>query len=196
MMFDKNVDYYNKNADSFFEGSVKADMSGVRRRFLSYIPVGGRILDAGCGSGRDSKVFIEAGYDVISFDASEEMCKRASEYIDREVKNMRFEEMSFTNEFDGIWACASLLHVPQDELPDIIKKIRDALKLGGIVYASFKYGEGTKMRGDRVFRDFTEKSVIPLFENAGFEIVSNEVGTDSRPGREDEKWVNVIGVKL
>lgn len=124
------------------------------------------------------------------------MCKRASEYIDREVKNMRFEEMSFSNEFDGIWACASLLHVPQDELPDIIKKIRDALKLGGIVYASFKYGEGTKMRGDRVFSDFTEKSVIPLFENAGFEIVSNEVGTDSRPGREDEKWVNVIGVKL
>lgn len=196
MMFDKNVDYYNKNADSFFEGSVKADMSGVRRRFLSYIQVGGRILDAGCGSGRDSKAFIEAGYDVISFDASEEMCKRASEYIDREVKNMRFEEMSFSNEFDGIWACASLLHVPQDELPDIIKKIRDALKLGGIVYASFKYGEGTKMRGDRVFSDFTEKSVIPLFENAGFVIVSNEVGTDSRPGREDEKWVNVIGVKL
>lgn len=69
------------------------------------------------------------------------MCKRASEYIDREVKNMRFEEMSFSNEFDGIWACASLFHVPQDELPDIIKKIRDALKLGGIVYASFKYGK-------------------------------------------------------
>ncbi|MBQ6407119.1 MAG: class I SAM-dependent methyltransferase [Butyrivibrio sp.] len=194
-MIDKNVEYYNKNADSFFEGSVNADMSAVRERFLSYVPEGGRILDAGCGSGRDSKAFLDVGYDVVPIDASEEMCKRASEYIGRQVKNMRFEEMCFDNEFDGIWACASLLHVPQDELLNITKRIHKALKLGGAVYASFKYGEGTKIRGDRVFSDFTEKSVIPLFEGAGFEIVSNNVGTDSRPGREDEKWVNVIGVK-
>lgn len=196
MMIDKNVDYYNRNADSFFEGSINADMSGVRARFLSYVPAGGRILDAGCGSGRDSKVFMEAGYDVVSFDASEEMCKRASEYIGREVKNMRFEEMSFANEFDGIWACASLLHVAFEKLPEIVKKLHEALRTNGAVYASFKYGEGTKIRGDRVFSDFTEESVIPLFENAGFKIVSNVVGTDSRPGREDEKWVNVICVKL
>nr|WP_297708436.1 class I SAM-dependent methyltransferase [uncultured Butyrivibrio sp.] len=196
MMIDKNVDYYNRNADSFFEGSINADMSVVRARFLSYVPAGGRILDAGCGSGRDSKVFMEAGYDVVSFDASEEMCKRASEYIGREVKNMRFEEMSFANEFDGIWACASLLHVAFEKLPEIVKKLHEALRTNGAVYASFKYGEGTKIRGDRVFSDFTEESVIPLFENAGFKIVSNVVGTDSRPGREDEKWVNVLCVKL
>lgn len=196
MMIDKNVDYYNRNADSFFEGSINADMSVVRARFLSYVPAGGRILDAGCGSGRDSKVFMEAGYDVVSFDASEEMCKRASEYIGREVKNMRFEEMSFANEFDGIWACASLLHVAFEKLLEIVKKLHEALRTNGALYASFKYGEGTKIRGDRVFSDFTEESVIPLFENAGFKIVSNVVGTDSRPGREDEKWVNVICVKL
>ena len=195
-MIDKNVDYYNRNADSFFEGSINADMSGVRASFLSYVPAGGKILDAGCGSGRDSKAFIEAGYDVISFDGSEEMCKRASEYIGREVKNMRFEEMSFANEFDGIWACASLLHVSFEELPEIVKKLHEALRTNGALYASFKYGEGTKIRGERIFSDFTEKSVIPLFENAGFKIVSNEVGTDSRPGREDEKWINVICVKL
>ena len=195
-MIDKNVDYYNRNADSFLEGSINADMSVVRARFLSYVPAGGRILDAGCGSGRDSKVFMEAGYDVVSFDASEEMCKRASEYIGREVKNMRFEEMSFANEFDGIWACASLLHVSFEELPEIVKKLHEALRTNGALYASFKYGEGTKIRGERIFSDFTEESVIPLFENAGFKIVSNEVGTDSRPGREDEKWVNVICVKL
>ena len=196
MMIDKNVDYYNRNADCFFEGSINADMSVVRARFLSYVPAGGRILDAGCGSGRDSKVFMEAGYDVVSFDASEEMCKRASKFIGREVKNMRFEEMSFANEFDGIWACASLLHVAFEKLPEIVKKLHEALRTNGAVYASFKYGEGTKIRGDRVFSDFTEESVIPLFENAGFKIVSNVVGTDSRPGREDEKWVNVICVKL
>ena len=81
-----------------------------------------------------------------------------------------------------------------NELPGIMKKLRCALKPGGTLYASFKYGEGTTTRGERQFSDFTEKSIVPLFENAGFEIVSNIVGSDSRPGREDEKWVNVIGV--
>ncbi len=191
---DKNVEYYDKNADSFFEGSVKADMSEVRQRFLKYIPDGGRILDAGCGSGRDSKAFLDAGYDVVSFDASEEMCKRASNYIGKDVMNLRFEDISFDKEFDGIWACATLLHVPMDELPVIMKKLHNALKENGAFYASFKYGEGTTFRGERKFSDFTEKSVIPLFGDAGFEIVSNIVGSDSRPGREAEKWVNVIGI--
>ena len=176
-------------------GSISADMSGVRQRFLKYIPGGGRILDAGCGSGRDSKAFVDAGYDVVSFDASKEMCTRASDYIGREVMNFRFEDISYDKEFDGIWACASLLHVPMIDLPAIMQKMRKALKKNGAMYASFKYGEGTTDKGERQFSNFTEKSIVPLFENAGFEIVSNIVGSDSRPGREDEKWVNVIGIK-
>ncbi len=193
-MIDKNVEYYNQNADSFFAGSLTADMSEVQNRFLSYVPTGGRILDAGCGSGRDSKAFLDAGYEVVSFDASEEMCKRASEYIGQDVLNMRFEDVCYDHEFDGIWACATLLHVPMDELPGIMRKMHAALKTNGAMYASFKYGDGTTTRGERLFSDFTEKSIIPLFEAAGFEIVSDIVGNDSRPGREDEKWVNVIGI--
>ncbi len=193
MTADKNVEYYNKNADSFFAGSVAADMSDVQSRFLTFVPAGGRILDAGCGSGRDSKAFLDAGYDVVSFDASEEMCRRASEYIGKPVLNMRFEDVAYEAEFDGIWACASLLHVPMDDLTDVLKKMKRALKPGGIIYASFKYGDGTVFRGERQFSDFTEVSIVPLFETVGLEIVSNVVGTDSRPGRENEKWVNVIG---
>ena len=191
---DNNVEYYNKNADSFFTGSVNADMAEDREAFLAYVPDGGKILDAGCGSGRDSKAFLDAGYDVASFDASREMRIRASEYIGREVLDLRFEEISFEKEFDGIWASASLLHVPMVELPEVMGRMRNALKPGGAMYASFKYGEGTKVRGERLFSDFNEKSVVPLFENAGFEIVSNTVGPDSRPGREMEYWVSVIGV--
>ncbi len=194
-MVDRNVEYYNLNADSFFEGSVGADMSYSIDRFISFLPEGGRVLDARCGSGRDSKAFLDAGFDVISFDASEEMCRRASEYTGREVMNMRFEDMSFANEFDGIWACASLLHVPMAELPEIMKKMNMALKEGGVMYASFKYGDGTKMRGERRFSDFNEESVVPLFETAGLTILHREIGSDSRPGREDEKWINVIGRK-
>ncbi len=191
---DNNVEYYNKNADSFFTGSVNADMAEDREAFLAYVPDGGKILDAGCGSGRDSKAFLDAGYDVVAFDASREMRIRASEYIGREVLDLRFEDISFEKEFDGIWASASLLHVPVEELPEVMGRMRKALKPGGVMYASFKYGEGTKVRGERLFSDFNEKSVVPLFENAGFEIVSNMVGPDSRPGRETEYWVSVIGV--
>jgi SAM-dependent methyltransferase len=191
---DNNVEYYNKNADSFFNGSVNADMAEDREAFLAYVPEGGKILDAGCGSGRDSKAFLDAGYDIVAFDASREMRIRASEYIGREVLDLRFEEISFEKEFDGIWASASLLHVPVEELPEVMGRMRKALKPGGVMYASFKYGEGTKVRGERLFSDFNEKSVVPLFENAGFEIVNNTVGPDSRPGRETEYWVSVIGV--
>lgn len=190
-----NVDYYNKNADAFFEGSVNADMSQPRGEFTALLPKGARVLDAGCGSGRDSRAFLDEGFSVVSFDASEEMCKRAAKYTGQEVANMRFEDVSFDREFDGIWASASLLHVPMAELPGIMKKMCAALKDGGVMYASFKYGDGTVMRGERQFSDFNEKTVVSLFEGAGFDILYNEVGPDNRPGRENEMWVEVIGRK-
>ena len=192
---DHNVEYYNQNADSFFEGSVGADMSHDRDMFISYLPENARILDAGCVSGRDSKAFLNAGYEAVSFDASQEMCKRATEYIGREVLNMRFEDMAFADEFDGIWASASLLHVSMEDLPGIMQKMNTALKQSGVMYASFKYGNGTKKRGERLFSDFNEESVVPLFENAGFKILKTEVGNDNRPGRENEMWVAVIASK-
>lgn len=192
---DKNVEYYNINAESFFAGTVNADMSLWRDKFAAYIPNGGRILDAGCGSGRDSHAFMQHGYSVVAFDASSEMCRMASELIGQDVLQMRFDEMAFEDEFDGIWACASLLHVPTDDLPDILGKVRNALKTQGILYISFKYGEGTKIRGERSFSDFTEASVRVMLDQAEFDILECGVTSDIRPGRADEKWVNVIARK-
>ena len=192
---DKNVEYYNINAESFFAGTVNADMSLWRDKFAAYIPDGGRILDAGCGSGRDSRAFMQQGYSVVAFDASSEMCRMASELIGQDVRQMRFDEMAFEDEFDGIWACASLLHVPTDDLPDILGKVRKALKTQGILYISFKYGEGTKIRGERSFSDFTEASVRVMLDQAEFDILECGVTSDIRPGRADEKWVNVIAQK-
>ena len=191
-----SVEYYNKNAEEFYNGSINADMSSSRERFLKYIPDGGRILDAGCGSGRDSKAFIQLGYSVVAFDASREMCKMASELIDQEVWQMRFDEMSFDDEFGGIWACASLLHVHQNEMQSVLAKIKKALIQNGVLYASFKYGNGEIERNDRVFTNYTEDSVKTLLEGAGFEIKECELSHDSRPGRENEMWVNVIGERI
>lgn len=193
---DSNIEYYNINADSFYENSVNADMSEWRNRFLKHIPDGGRILDVGCGSGRDSKAFIKDGFSVVAIDASREMCQKASEFLGQEVWQIRFEEMSFEEEFDGVWACASLLHAGEKELPEVMSKVYTALKINGIFYASFKYGDGVTQRGERFFIDFTEKSIKPFLEEKGFEIIESGITTDVRPGRENEKWTNVIAKKL
>ncbi len=191
-MNNSNIDYYNRNADSFYQSSVEVDMSEWRNRFLKYISDGGRILDVGCGSGRDSKAFIKEGFSVVAFDASREMCQKASELIGQEVWQMRFDEMNFEEEFDGVWACASLLHSSENELPEVLSKIHNALKDNGMLYASFKYGDGVMQRGERVFIDFTEERIKKLLEEKGFKIVESGITTDVRHGRENEKWTNVI----
>ncbi len=196
VMSNPNIEYYNQNAEIFFQNSVDADMSEWRNRFLRYLPDGGRILDAGCGSGRDSKAFIREGYSVVAFDASREMCKKASELLGQEVWQIRFDEMSFDEEFDGVWACASLLHVSERELLEVLSKIHKALKDNGIFYASFKYGDGVTQRGDRVFTDFKEDGIKELLGKAGFEVIESGITTDVRPGRENEKWTNVIAIKM
>lgn len=192
---DKNIAYYNQNAASFFAGTVNADMSLWRDKFEAFIPAGGRILDAGCGSGRDSRAFKEHGFSVAAFDASSEMCRMASQFAQIDVLQMKFDEIAFEDEFDGIWACASLLHVPFAELPEILGKLHKAMKAAGTLYVSFKYGEGPKQRGERTFSDFTEETVKVLLDGAGFETVECGITADIRPGRADEKWVNVVAKK-
>ena len=190
-----NIDYYNKNAEAFFQETIDADMSFWRDKFIALLPDGGRILDAGCGSGRDSKAFIQNGFSVVAFDASMELCKLASEYISQEVWQMRFEEMSFDEEFDGVWACASLLHVPKEDMKDVLERIYNSLQKGGIFYASFKYGDGMVQRGERLFTDYNENNTRLLFKVLGFEIIECDESLDKRPGREEEKWINVISKK-
>ncbi len=194
-MVDSNIEYYNTNAASFIAGTQNVDMSLWRDKFEAYVSDGSRILDAGCGSGRDSKAFIQHGFSVVAFDASREMCKAASELIGQEVWQMKFEELSFDEEFDGIWACASLLHVSYEELPDVMKKLKKALKPKGVIYVSFKYGDGKMTKGERTFSNFTEKTVEKLLNDTGFEMIESGITGDVRKGRGDEKWINAIAKK-
>lgn len=194
-MLDSNIEYYNINAASFVAGTQNVDMSLWRDKFESYVADGGRVLDAGCGSGRDSKAFIQHGFSVVAFDASGEMCKAASELIGQEVWQMKFQEIAFDEEFDGIWACASLLHVPYEELPDVMNKLNKALKPSGVIYVSFKYGDGKMTKGERTFSNFTEISVEKLLSDTEFEVIECGITGDVREGRGDEKWVNAIAKK-
>ena len=191
-MINNNIEYYNKNAQAFFDGTVNADMSLWRDKFEAYIPDGGHILDAGCGSGRDSKAFKQHGFSVVAFDASREMCKAAAELIGQQVWQMRFDEISFDGEFDGIWACASLLHVSFDELPYVMKKLRKALKTNGVIYVSFKYGDCMMTKGERSFSNYTVTSLEKILDATGFFVIERGITSDVREERVDEKWVNAI----
>lgn len=144
-MIDNTVEYYDRNTDAFFDATIHADMSEQIDAFAGLLPAGGTVLDAGCGSGRDSLALMKKGFQVEAFDASKEMCKRATKVIGKEVLQLRFEDMVYQEQFDGIWACASLLHVKLEDLLEVIRRIFAALKEDGIFYASFKKGEGDQL---------------------------------------------------
>lgn len=188
-----SIDYYNKYAAKEFEETVNQDMGEIRKEFLDLLEEGDTILDLGCGSGRDSLSFYELGYDVTPLDASEEMCQLAEIHTDLEVLHMTFEDMDFDNVFHGIWACASLLHVPKKELSGILTKIARALNDKGILYMSFKLGDYEGFRGERYFCDYTEDTIAEVLKDNGrFETVKVWETEDFRSGHKDEKWLNVI----
>lgn len=191
---DQTIKYYDDNAIEFFMNTKDANMENLYKLFLKYIPEGGKILDLGCGSGRDTKYFLGKGYDVVAVDGSIEMVKLSSEYTGKKTLHMTFQEIDFEEEFDGIWACASLLHVRRDEISSILYKIYRALKPNGVLYSSFKYGDKEEYRDDgRFFNYYDEKSFSELIKKLGyFDILEILITNDVRKGKENEKWLNVI----
>ncbi len=186
------MNYYDLNAQDFFDGTFDTDMTQHYDEFLSQIPKNSHILDAGCGSGRDTANFSALGYKVTAIDGSMEMCKLASEFSGQEVLHMQFQDIDFNQTFDGIWASASLLHVPSDELDSVLTNLKNALKDDGILYASFKYGDYEGMRNGRYFNDLVESTAVDLFKENGFEVIKTWITHDARKGRQDERWVNIL----
>lgn len=187
------ADYYNDNAAEYFESTVHVDMSALRARFLAHVPAQGHILDAGCGSGRDSFAFLHAGYRVTAFDASPELAALAREHIGQPVEVLRFQDITWLNAFDGIWACASLLHVPRPELPDTLQRLARALKSGGVLYVSFKYGDQDRDEAGRHFTDLDETSLALLLDQVpNVHCLEQWVTGDRRPERAHERWLNAL----
>ena len=192
----KTLDYYNKQAKTFVQGTVDVEFSTLQNMFTSIIPNNGRILDLGCGSGRDTKAFLNKGYDVVSVDGSIEMSKIATEYIGKEVICSTFQEYEPEGVFDGIWACASLLHLTKEDIILVMNKLSKSLKTNGIFYVSFKYGDYIGERNGRFFIDLTEESFDEILKEIPSLKTKHEcITSDARPGRENEKWLNVFLVK-
>ena len=189
----KTIEYYNENVSKFVNDTQDVVFCATQDLFLSYLNEGDSILDFGCGSGRDTKYFLSKGYKVDATDGSEEICKVASDYTGINVKCLLFNELDEIDKYDGIWACASILHLDRDDLIDVFNRIARALKDNGILYTSFKYSEFEGMRNGRYFTDFTIESFNEFQTNIPeFIIEKNWITSDARAGREDEKWLNLI----
>lgn len=189
----KTIEYYNKNAPQFIATTANVEFQHMQNRFLDKLHTRAYILDFGCGSGRDTKYFLEQGYLVDAIDGSEELCKCASEFTGIEVKQMYFQELSEVEKYDGIWACSSILHLELGELEAVLKKMTLAVKANGIIYTSFKYGTFSGERNGRYFTDMTEKTFAELLRKIpGLEIEEQWITSDVRPGRGEEKWLNLI----
>ncbi|AEV35261.1 Tellurite resistance protein-related protein [Pseudovibrio sp. FO-BEG1] len=186
--------YYEENAESFIARTLHLDMTEHYQRFLSRVPAGGRVLDAGCGSGRDAHAFKQMGFEVDAFDASSEMAKSASKLVGIEVQQNTFQTFNSPPIYDAIWAYASLLHVPYAELPLALTNLSNALKDDGTLFASFKLGDGEISRDDgRRFSMMTEDRFKAILTDVpSLELQDARITQSNKPYSKDEKWLTMI----
>ena len=190
---DKTLKYYNENAQPFASGTVSVKFTEVQDKFLEKLNPDAYILDFGCGAGRDTKYFLSRGYQVDAVDGSEQLCRIASEYTGIKVRQKLFQELDEKEKYDGIWACASILHLPKKQLREVLKNMYAALKSKGWIYTSFKYGE---FEGERYGRYYTDISTYTfkdfIHDMHGLKIEEHWITGDVRPGRGEEKWLNLL----
>lgn len=192
------IDYYNQNAESYYNNTVELNMDKILEKFCKLLPEDATILDLGCGSGRDSLYFIEEGYDVTALDGSLKLCELAKVHIGQDVLNMLYEDMDFENVFDGVWACASLVHIlNEDKFLDIINKIFNSMKKEGILYISLRYGDDIIKDDNRYYKEYSVKEVKNIINNIDYiniEVIDIWKTQDLR--KENKEWVNILIRKI
>ncbi len=188
-----SIGFYEDNAEDFFRRSVDADMASGHADFTALVTPGGRILDAGCGSGRDTLALARQGFWMTPIEASARLAALASAHTGLPVEVMTFDKMEWRAEFDGVWACASLLHVPRTDLAVTLGRLRDALVPGGVLWMSFKYGTEERQTNGRHFTDMDETLTKALLADVdGLALISMAVTDDARDDRPGERWLSVL----
>ena len=190
---DPTIARYDAEAEPFFSTTVDVDMSPLYAPFLAQLEAGAAILDAGCGSGRDARAFRERGFAVTAIEPSAPLARLAEAHCGLPVQVLRFQDLDWSERFDGIWACASLLHVPLAELPAVLSTLARALRPGGLLYASFKVGRGERDSGGRHFTDLDETGLEALLARVPeLALIETWITQDRRSWREAERWLNAL----
>lgn len=188
--------YTHPHAADYARETRRLDLAPLRERFLDAVrarrdtdPL--HLLDVGCGAGRDVRAFLDAGCRVEAFDASRDMAELAESYAGVPVGVLRVQELERERAFDGIWACASLLHVPWDELPDVFGRLERALRPGGVLYASFRFGAREYTEGERRFTDVDmARLYVSADAGSGLHLFDAWLTPDPRPERHATEWMN------
>jgi SAM-dependent methyltransferase len=164
---DATLQFYRRNAEAYAKREITSRYQRLTK-FLALLPPGAAILELGCGAGSDSAEMLARGYDVSPTDGSPELAEIASRRLGRPVGTLLFHDLDAVETYDGVWANACLLHVPRDQLADVLALIHRAIKPGGAFYASYKTGEGDgRDTLDRYYNYPTEDWLRATYAQAG-----------------------------
>jgi SAM-dependent methyltransferase len=190
-------DYYDDNSEAYRERTRGCDLTALYDGFLSRLSPGAHILDAGCGPGRDAAAFLRRGFRVTAIDASAAMVALATEATGQPARLLPFQSVEYRDEFDGIWANASLVHVPRAEIEDVVARLVRALRPGGVLHVSVKVGDGERIAADgRFFCDYTEATLGALLtRHPSMHVVSMERSPPQRPQADAREWLMALAHK-
>ena len=189
------INYYNRNADWYYWTTVGVDMDVLRKKFASYLPGEARVIDMGCGSGRDVMAFSDMGHDAAGLDGAKELLKLAEERLGIKTVVADMSEYIAASPYDGIWCCASLIHLNDEEKARFFRNLDRNLKPGGALFISVKEGIETGRDSDGVYTsNCTGAELRRRLEDAGCEILDDRVTTDAM-GRGNVRWLNVFARK-
>jgi trans-aconitate methyltransferase len=188
---------YQATAASFRDGTWHHDVSQNRQALIEAMPVNpGRILDLGCGPGRDLMAFKAAGHEPVGLDATEAFVTMARETTGCEVWQQSFLSLALPDrQFDGIFANASLIHVPQAEMIHVLRALKSALVPGGALVMSMVRGAGegydSRPTGQRYTACWESDTLAPVLEQAGFTILRHYYRPPGLP-QAQQSWVVMV----
>ena len=184
----ETMEFYDGDPEGYAASTIGGDVSDARGRFFRLLASGARVLDLGCGSGRDTMAFMREGFAVTAVDGSEGMCRVASQHTGAPVRRLDFLELDYEDEFDGVWACASILHLRPEEISDVMALVRRALRCGGVFYISFKSGGFSGYREGRWYTDVQLDGMRTMATGSGFDVLDVWSTVDPR----GTVWTNAL----
>jgi len=188
------VGHYQASADSFWQGTRDHDVSQNIAAFLDHLPADKSldVLDLGCGPGRDLITFASLGHRAIGLDGSRAFVEMAHQHSGCEVWQQQFLSLQLGEHcFDGIYANASLFHVPSQELPTVLSQCHRALRIGGILFMSNPRGDAEGWQGNR-YGNYRQLDVYEtLLEQAGFTLLDHYYRPAGQP-RDQQPWLAII----